>query len=50
MPDALYNALKTVGYDEASLKKIRSAAMPKLGNDPMASWKDLVDAMTKQYQ
>ena len=35
--DALYNGLCTLGFDSASLARLRKRAMPELGNVPMAS-------------
>ena len=43
--DALYNGLCTLGFDSASLARLRKRAMPELGNDPMASWDSVIWAL-----
>ena len=45
-PDALYNGLRTLGFEGVSLNRLRSLSIPKLGLDPMASWKTISDALS----
>ena len=45
-PDALFNGLKTHGFENASLARLRSHSVPKLGIDPMASWSSIDSALT----
>ena len=40
-PDALYNGLLALGFECASLTRLRTESIPKLGLDPMASWKSV---------
>lgn len=44
-PDATYNGLVTLGYKTASLARLRSLSIPKLGLDPMASWASVAFAL-----
>ena len=45
-PDALFNGLKTFGFDAPSLARLRSLSIPKLGLDPMASWASIASTLT----
>ena len=45
LPDAGYNALKTLCYEEASLQKLRKLSMPELGNNPEATWASFSKAL-----
>jgi len=47
LPDAAYNGMNEIGFSDASLAKLRSASIPKLGNDPMASWTSVNFALDK---
>ena len=50
LPDAGYNALKTLCYEEASLQKLRKLSMPELGNNSAASWASFSKALiTLEY-
>ena len=46
MPDALYNGLIAFGFEGASLARLRTLSIPKLGLDPMASWKSVSSALS----
>ena len=49
-PDALYNGLLALGVEAcvegASLARLRTISIPKLGLDPMASWKSVSSALS----
>ena len=49
VPDAGYNSLITLGFKNASLQRLRTASIFKLGNDleRQASWSSLSDAFVK---
>ena len=50
LPDAAYNGLVVMGFSGASLARLRTLSVPKLGVDPMASWRSVGDAFfTLQY-
>ena len=50
LPDAGYNALKTHGFEKASLQKLRKLSMSELGNNPAASWASFSKALiTLEY-
>ena len=45
-PDALFNGLKTLGFDAPSLARLRSLSVPQLGLNPMASWASIASTLT----
>jgi len=45
-PDALFNGLKTLGFEHASLARLRTLSIAKLGLKPMASWESIASALT----
>ena len=45
-PDALYNGLLAFRFEGASLARLRTLSIPKLGLDPMASWKSVSSALS----
>ena len=50
LPDAGYTGLKTHGFEEASLQKLRKLSMSELGNNSAASWASFSKALiTLEY-
>ena len=45
-PDAVFNALQTLGFEGASLARLRSLSVPQLGLHPMASWDSVSAALS----
>ena len=45
LPDAGYNAVKTLAFEEASLQKLRKLSIPELGNVREASWASFSKAL-----
>jgi len=46
LPDAAYIGLAVLGYSDASLPRLRTLSVPRLGLDPMASWRSVSDAFS----